>query len=376
MKSPSLLVIDDKPTNLEVIESLLSDEDYDIHYASSGPKALERLDSIKPDVILLDVMMPEMDGMEVCRRIKANYSWSHIPIIMVTVLDAKEDLARCMDAGADDFISKPVNGIELRARVRSMLRMKQQYDRVQSLLEMREDMVNMMVHDLRNPLSTILFSCGILQKDKFDEERKKKVIEQMLFSVNRLQSHIDTLLLLAKLESAKMVLNLVNEDVSLLAKQVISNFLMIAEHKKINLTLDVPEKTYYIPVDIPIFMRILENLLANAIKFSPPQSEITIKIEYPETLSETESVSELTPKLRIQVIDEGPGVSAELKERIFEKYEIGVREASAQPNRVTGVKQTGLGLAFCKTAVEAHNGKILVENRPSPLKGAIFAIEI
>jgi two-component system sensor histidine kinase/response regulator len=373
IKPASLLVIDDKPTNLEVIESLLSDEDYDIHYASSGPKALERLDSIKPDVILLDVMMPEMDGMEVCRRIKANSSWCHIPIIMVTILDAKEDLARCMDAGADDFISKPVNGIELRARVRSMLRMKQQYDRVQSLLEMREDMVNMMVHDLRNPLSNILLSCGILQRNKFDENRKKKVIEQMLFSVNRLQSHIDTLLLLAKLESAKMVLNLVDEEVSLLARKVISNFLMLAEHKKINLTLDVPEKTYYIPVDIPIFMRILENLLANAIKFSPPHSEITIKIEYPETLSETESVS---PKLRIQVIDEGPGVSPELQARIFEKYEIGDREASAQPNRVTGVKQTGLGLAFCKTAVEAHNGKIFVENRPSPSKGAIFAIEI
>lgn len=368
IKPPSLLVIDDKPTNLEVIESLLSDEDYDIYYASSGLKALERLDTIKPDVILLDVMMPEMDGMEVCRRIKANFSWCHIPIIMVTILDSKEDLARCMDAGADDFISKPINGIELRARVRSMLRMKQQYDRVQSLLEMREDMVNMMVHDLRNPLSSILFSCGILQRNKFDEPRKQKVIEQMLFSVNRLQSHIDTLLLLAKLESAKMVLHLVEEDVSLLANKVIENFATIAESKKIKFTLDVPPLTYRIPIDIPIFMRILENLLTNAIKFSPTNSEITIKIEYPDTLSETESVSELTPKLRIQVIDEGIGVSAELKERIFEKYEIG--------DRVTGVKQTGLGLAFCKTAVEAHNGKIFVENRPSPSKGAIFTIEI
>ncbi len=127
-KKHTILVIDDEESIFDVIEGLLMREDYQFVYLASGKIALERLDEIQPDVILLDVMMPELDGIETCQRIKANSSWQPIPIIMVTALDSKEDLARCLDAGADDFLSKPINRLELRARVRSMLRIKLQYD--------------------------------------------------------------------------------------------------------------------------------------------------------------------------------------------------------------------------------------------------------
>ncbi len=137
MKTPSnltenkqlhVLLVDDEASIFEVIEGLLYREGYELTYVSSGKEALNRLDEIQPDVILLDVMMPEMDGIETCQRIKSNDRWCHIPIIMVTALSSKEDLARSLDAGADDFVSKPINSIELRARVRSMLRIKLQYD--------------------------------------------------------------------------------------------------------------------------------------------------------------------------------------------------------------------------------------------------------
>jgi two-component system sensor histidine kinase/response regulator len=133
-KKRTILVIDDEESIFEVIEGLLYREGYNLIYIESGQKALTCIDEVQPDVILLDLMMPELDGIETCQRFKSNERWSHIPIIMVTALSSKEDLARSLDAGADDFLSKPINSLELRARVRSMLRIKLQYD---TLVEMQ-----------------------------------------------------------------------------------------------------------------------------------------------------------------------------------------------------------------------------------------------
>jgi two-component system sensor histidine kinase/response regulator len=204
---PSILVIDDEPDNFDVVETLLDSENYLIHYAPSGQQALSRLQIFQPDLILLDVMMPDLDGMEVCRRIKADKIWQAVPIIMLTALTAKEDLARCLAAGADDFISKPVNGVELRARVHSMLRIKQQHDNMQALFKLREDMVNMIVHDLRNPLSSIVLSTEILRFPGLSTQKQQRKIDQIAIASHQLQTLIDSLLIMAKLESGKMVLH-------------------------------------------------------------------------------------------------------------------------------------------------------------------------
>ncbi len=149
MSNYSILVIDDEPSNFEVIEALLPSEDYILNYASRGQEAIADLDTFDPDVILLDVMMPDMDGFEVCQRIKAMPQWQAVPIIMVTALSSKEDLGRCLAAGADDFICKPVSSIELRARVKSMLRIKKQHDRIQSLCKLQRNNI----HSLENSLN-------------------------------------------------------------------------------------------------------------------------------------------------------------------------------------------------------------------------------
>lgn len=127
-KQHTILVVDDEESVFEVVEGLLYREGYHLVYVNNGKAALEQIDPVQPDVILLDLMMPDMDGLETCRQLKSNQRWCHIPIIMVTALNSKEDLARSLDAGADDFLAKPINSIELRARVRSMLRIKLQYD--------------------------------------------------------------------------------------------------------------------------------------------------------------------------------------------------------------------------------------------------------
>jgi two-component system sensor histidine kinase/response regulator len=158
--APVILVIDDQIDNFDVIELLLSREEYNLFYSSSGPRAFALMENIHPDLIILDVMMPEMDGIEVCRRLKKNPQSQHIPVLMVTALNTKEDLARCLEEGADDFLSKPIEGMELKARVHSLLRIKRQYDQLQNLIKLREEALQlweelskMIIHNLRNSLA-------------------------------------------------------------------------------------------------------------------------------------------------------------------------------------------------------------------------------
>ena len=177
---PSILVIDDEIDNFDVIDTLLCQENYQLHYASGGQEALDLIGTFKPDVILLDVMMPNMSGLELCRILKQDSHWRNLPIIMVTSLSSKQDLARCLDAGADDFIAKPVNSAELRARLKSMLRIKQQYDNLQGLLQLREDMVKMIIHDLRNPLSSVILAAEILRYPNLPPEKQQRKLDQIL----------------------------------------------------------------------------------------------------------------------------------------------------------------------------------------------------
>ncbi len=148
MNSYSILVIDDEPNNFEVIETLLATDNYEVYYASNGEEALASLDSFNPDIILLDLMMPIMDGLEVCKRLKLMRKWRSIPIIMVTAAAGKSILAQCLEAGADDFINKPVDGLELRARVKSMVRTKKQFDRIESLTKLQQKNITVLENDL------------------------------------------------------------------------------------------------------------------------------------------------------------------------------------------------------------------------------------
>jgi two-component system, sensor histidine kinase and response regulator len=164
MSSYSILIVDDEPDNFDVLEALLPSESYRLHYASCGEDAIGALDKFDPDVILLDVMMPGLNGIEVCKRIKLMSQWQGVPIIMVTALSSKEDLARCLAAGADDFINKPVNGLELRARVNSMLRIKKQYDRIQSFSQLQRNNI----HSLANNLNEIRLDLAVGFPNEFN----------------------------------------------------------------------------------------------------------------------------------------------------------------------------------------------------------------
>jgi two-component system, sensor histidine kinase and response regulator len=197
MNNYSILIVDDQPENFEVIEALLGKMDYTLHYASSGQVAIDGLDKFDPDLILLDVMMPELDGIEVCRKIKEIPQWQAVPIIMVTALNSTDNLALCLTSGADDFLSKPINGVELRARVHSMLRIKKQHDRIESLSKLQRNHISSLKSSLDElnsdlaisfpresdtPLHNVLDKIQLLHKDFHKMSLPK--IREILESVN------------------------------------------------------------------------------------------------------------------------------------------------------------------------------------------------
>jgi signal transduction histidine kinase len=356
MKAKKILIVDDEPNGFDVIEALLFPEGYQLNYVSNGIKALHRLESDRPDLILLDVMMPEMDGIEVCRRIKSDPDLHHIPTVMVTALNSKEDMARCLDAGADDFVGKPVSGIELRARVKSMLRIKEQYDRLKATLQLRDDLSQAIVHDLKNPLSSIILVAETLTRSQLEEKHKQKV-QQIIKDVEKLRSMADDLLLMSKAESGKLKPQLAPVDLSELATKVVADMSAIAANKTIEIVTKLPETSQHLSLDASLFYRVFANLLSNAIKFSPKKSQVTVEVLYPDDDNQ---------KAQIKVADCGFGVSPQIRESIFAKFEIG--------EVLDNIPQTGIGLAFCRMVVEAHHGEILVEdNQP---QGAIFVINL
>jgi len=225
-------------------------------------------------------------------------------------------------------------------------------------LNLREDMSNMIIHDLRNPLLTILLSAEIIQKYHDRDIAKPillKQVNRILASGKQLANMIDNLLLMAKLESGKILFNLIQTDLHELGREILTDFELIATSKTIRIKSQLPNQSNNVLIDPIILRRVIDNLLSNALKFAPRNSEIFLSMEYlPQE------------HFRITVADNGPGVSPEQKEKIFEKFEIGTIKQN--------VSQIGLGLAFCKMAVEAQGGTLqIASNQPH---GAIFIVEI
>ncbi|MCL4294744.1 MAG: response regulator [Anaerolineae bacterium] len=361
-----VLIVDDEPSARITLEALLFPEGYELTLATSGLVALDLLDQFKPDTILLDVMMPEMDGFAVCQQLKAHKLWRHIPVILVTALDSKEDLVRGLEAGADEFLSKPVNGFELRARVRSMLRIKKQYDELAATMRLREDLTSMMVHDMKNLLSPIMGFSQLLTVNSTTLAEAFEYGELINSQADRLSSFINDILLLTKMEQGRLLLNTAPVDINSLVREVGLTYEVVAQSKEITLAVDLPPVSRQVVVDKNLLQRLLDNLVSNALKFAPLKSTVTLQVEYPP-VSARRSQRENVPLMRAKVIDEGPGIAAEYRHRIFEKFETLALKKS-------GVLQVGLGLAFCKMVAEAHGGRVFVEdNQPA---GSIFVVEI
>jgi two-component system sensor histidine kinase/response regulator len=363
-KLPRVLIIDDDPSARDTLEALLYREGYELLFATGGIDALQRMKELAPDVILLDVMMPQMTGFELCQYLKNSSEFRHIPIILLTVLDGSEALVRGLNAGADEFVSKPVNSHELGARIRSMLRIKAQYDELERTLQLRELLSNTIVHDMRNPLAAILLYIQLLKRKGNLTPDQAKYFELVHTEAQQLSGFLDDILMLAKMEKDKLILTRAAVDMGKFAMELEQKYTAITGSQ--NVGFELIQETEHPPVirlDINLFQRVLDNLISNALKFSTPKSKITLCIEYPRQKSRQEGA----PMLLIQVMDEGPGIPPEDREHIFDKYEIVDMKKS-------GKSQVGLGLAFCRMVAEAHGGRIFAGNNPT--QGAVITIEI
>jgi signal transduction histidine kinase len=357
-RTDTILIVDDEQIGRDTLEALLFGGNYHLCFAEDGPTALASVEAEAPDLILLDVMMPGMDGYTVCEALKGDDRWRPIPIILVTALDSKEELARGFEAGADDFLSKPVSSLELRARVRSMLRLKHQFDELQAMLQLREDLANMIVHDMRSPLTTMLGLSELLKQGLIKPDSPD--IDTLVHQVLRLNGFVNDLLTMAKMKSGKLLINRTPVDLKKIIASLERGYRIVAQSKGINFVLKLPSVIPLVELDANLFQRVLDNLLSNAMKYSMRDSAVTLAVEYPASGPYG---------LCVIVSDEGVGIPEQKRQRIFEKFETLEHEPSPEP-----AAHLGLGLAFCKMVIEAHQGRISVRaNQPA---GSIFTVEV
>jgi signal transduction histidine kinase len=352
---PNLLIVDDDATARQVAQAILSVDNYAFRQAPGGEAALAEIAKLEPDLVLLDVMMPGIDGFEVCHRIRTRQTRAYVPVMLLTALDSATDLARGLNAGADDFISKPAPRIELRARVRSLLRIRRQHlelveqgARLEAWARQREDLVRMVVHDLRSPVTAIqLATSGLLGPEHKVNPAARRDLEIIRAEARRVGRYLEEMLLLARQEEGKLSLSFEQVELRDITRQTLASLRHVAAARSVKFKEVIPQEGVQLQGDPALLRRVVDNLVTNAIKFSPPGGTVEVH------------VSAHKDRVVLEVLDEGPGVPEEARSRIFEKYEIvKVREA--------GGPQTGLGLAFCRMVVEAHGGAVSVHARKGP----------
>ncbi len=362
MNQPSVLVVDDEPGNFDVVQALLDGCGYNLQYAISGRQAIDLLHVFKPDLILLDVMMPEMSGIEVCRQIKNHPVWKYTSIVTITALNSREDLERCLEAGADDFISKPVGRLELRARTASMLRIKRQQDKLQLTIgelqvakdaaeisaKAKSDFLAMMSHEIRTPINGVLGMTQLLSTTHLTAEQQKYVSTAQI-SGEILLTTIDDILDFSKIDSGKLDLEEQPLDLHLLFRDISDLLLPKVAAKNIKLShclaADLPK---CIVSDITRLRQILLNLVNNAIKFTS-SGGVTIYCE-------TNRIIAGKHELQFSVKDTGIGIATEDIDRLFKPF----TQANISTTREYG--GTGLGLVICQRLIEMMEGKIWIES--------------
>ena len=346
---PLLLLVDDVPDNLALLEAILGPEGYALRTARSGEECL-RLARQEPfDLVLLDVLMPGLDGFAACRALREQPKTRFLPVIMVTALNETEDRIRGLEAGADDFIAKPFSDDLLLAKIRSLLRLKQMRDEVEAL---RADFTNMVVHDLRAPIHNILGLSELLREGLAGDASSLRLLELLDKSARKLDRLAAEFLDLSRMEAGKLKLDLRPADLVRLAGAALEHFRSASPGKKLRFELHAPREPLVLDVDAERLDLVFTNLLQNAVKFSPAGGAVDVTVEATGAGA------------RVAVEDEGPGLPLGDEAAVFEKY-------IQRDPRQGGV---GLGLYVCKAVVGAHGGSIRAENRPNG--GARFVFEL
>lgn len=356
-------MVDDHEPNRELLTDILEAQGYTVVQASGGGETLDRIGAEVPDLVLLDVNMPDVDGLEVCRRLRADPATTSLPIILVTSLTEREHRLEGIAAGANDYLTKPIDRADLLLRVRNTLHLRRvhrelalQYERLRCLERFRDSLVHMVVHDLRSPLTGISGFLDLIQLSLKDSTHPTLPadVEGMSQSVRQMTGMVNTLLDVSRLEAEAMPLNPTVVDLGTLAETAIRTLGGASQRAPIR--YDPPRAPVQASVDSDLVVRVIANLVANAVKYTPRGGEVRVQVNS----SGRDAV--------VRVSDTGPGIPAADHARIFEKF-----GQAAAPQDVT-TRSSGLGLTFCKLAVEAHGGSIGVESEVG--RGATFWVSL
>jgi diguanylate cyclase (GGDEF)-like protein len=351
-----LLLVDDEPRNLALLERLLAPLGHELIRAEDGQSALTAFSACKPDLVLLDLVMPGLDGLDVLTRMRAEEGASHVPVIVLTAHSEREYRLRGIEAGADDFLEKPTDGRSLRVRVSTLLQLKESRDTLRRLndeLESRNvqltqlqreqrELTAFVVHDLKSPLAAVLANLEFAR----DQTRNRPDLEEGLgeaaLACGRLRSMIDDLLVISRLEDSEFPLH--NELIVLsdLLRDVFGEYVRQAADKHVKL-LGPPRTNTRVHADRALLQRVIENILDNSLRHTPEHGRMGI-------------ATRTNGEIEIAVSNTGPSIPPSERQRIFEKF-ARVDQSATRTN-------AGLGLYFCKRAIEALGGSISVTETP------------
>jgi two-component system, sensor histidine kinase and response regulator len=362
-----ILVVDDDRLNIRILSSILKKEGFQVAEASSGEQALEVYAKFLPNLVLLDVVMPGIDGFETCRQLNSKYHEQCAPVIFITAKSASDDIIEGLEAGCVDYLPKPFKDKEVLARIRSHLQNQILLERQQRLVERlnkadasKNRLLGMAAHDLRNPLASVRGFAGFLR-----EGVGGPLVPVQLDLVNMIhdasQSMLDVvneLLDVATIESGELKLRLERYSLADLVAKAVKFTNIQAARKKTRVELVNPEVSPVMMIDIAKMRQVIDNLLSNAVKYSPPGATIRALIN-----DESQQNS-----CGFSVQDQGPGIPEGERDKLFKDFSC----LSTRPT--AGEKSTGLGLAICRKIVEAHHGSIHVENLQSG--GCEFSVSL
>lgn len=364
-ETPRVLVVEDKKDNIDLISYFLKPQNYAIEIAMTGEQAIELIANAPPDIVLLDIMLPGMSGLEVCERIKKNPQTRFIPVIMITALRELKDKIASLEAGADDFISKPFENVELLTRVKSLLRIKKYQDELERKNEelkkmdlFKDELTHLIVHDMKNPIFVIQGNLQMMGMglSKNESSELTKYIARIERSTQNLLKMVLNLIDISKLESGAMKLNkellVVNDIVKKCVKKVSAS----AENESKIIRMDLANNLPMTYLDNSIFEKVLDNLIAFAVSNISSNGTVEVNTQFSDNT------------VHFEIKDNGVQIPPKYHQAVFDKFsQVEIKNEGFRLGR-------GLGFTFSKLAVEAHQGKLYLDNEGNV--GNRFVIDI
>jgi len=363
----NILVVDDNQDNIDVLDLALSDPRYRVLKALNGKTALIIAEKEQPDLIILDIQMPEMDGFEVLQRLRQNARTEKIPVILLTAMRKDpQSIESGLALGADEYLTKPIDIEELLVRVKSIMRLKKAE---QELERTKADFTAMLVHDLRSPLAGIKGTIECIRDVGTDEvldQLHHELLDAALTSSEKMLNLINDILDLSKLETGKLHLMKTAVDFPAIVDFACKNLRIPMNNKKLRLEQKYTPTLPKLDIDPDKIGQVMTNFVSNSIKFTPEGGTISISADLEDFVDELDGSTR--KQLIVTVADTGAGIAKEELPLLFGKYK------QTKTGKMSKYKGTGLGLAISKRIIEAHNGKVWVESELN--KGTTFYFTI